>query len=68
MERIRNKIFSVEEANRLIPALEGALDTLAGIAREATALRREIDVLGAIAGSGASAAHATDLFAGGGRR
>ena len=54
MERIRNKIFSVEEANRLIPALEAALDTLVGIARDATALRREIEVLGAIAGSGAS--------------
>ncbi|HEU4725934.1 MAG TPA: DUF2203 domain-containing protein [Candidatus Eisenbacteria bacterium] len=54
MERIRNKIFSVEEANRLIPALEASLDTLVGIARDATALRREIEVLGAIAGSGAS--------------
>ena len=44
----------MEEANRLIPALEESLDTLTGIAREATALRREIEVLGAIAGSGAS--------------
>jgi hypothetical protein len=54
MERLRNRIFSVEEANRLLPALERSLDVLAGIAREATAVRREIDVLGAIAGSGAS--------------
>ena len=54
MERIRNKIFSVDEANRLIPALEGALETLVGIARHASTLRREIEVLGAIAGSGAS--------------
>jgi hypothetical protein len=54
MERIRNKIFSVEEANRLIPTLEGTLDTLLGIAREATSLRREVEVLGAIANSGAS--------------
>ena len=54
MERIRNKIFSVEEANRLIPALEGTLETLVGIAKGATALRREIEVLGAIAGSGAT--------------
>ncbi len=54
MERIRNKIFSVEEANRLLPALEGALGTLVGMARDATAMRREIEVLAAIAGSGAS--------------
>lgn len=54
MERIRNKIFSVEEANRLLPYLEGALAGLAALGREVTALRREIEVLGAIAGSGAS--------------
>ncbi len=54
MERIRNKIFSVEEANRLLPALEGALGTLVGMARDATTMRREIEVLAAIAGSGAS--------------
>ncbi len=54
MERIRNKIFSVEEANRLLPALEGSLGTLVGMARDATAMRREIEVLAAIAGSGAS--------------
>ncbi|MEK7315224.1 MAG: DUF2203 domain-containing protein [Candidatus Eisenbacteria bacterium] len=54
MERIRNKIFSVEEANRLLPALEGLLETLVGMARDATAVRREIEVLAAIAGSGAS--------------
>ena len=54
MERIRNKIFSVDEANRLLPDLEKSLDALSAIAREATALRREIEVLAAIAGSGAS--------------
>jgi hypothetical protein len=54
MERIRNKIFSVDEANRLLPDLEASLDSLSAIAREATALRREIEVLAAIAGSGAS--------------
>jgi hypothetical protein len=54
MERIRNKIFSVEEANGLLPLLERALDSLSGLAREASALRREIEVLGAIAGSGAT--------------
>jgi hypothetical protein len=54
MERIRNKIFSVDEANRILPDLERMLDGLAAIAREATSLRREIEVLAAIAGSGAS--------------
>jgi hypothetical protein len=54
MERIRNKIFSVDEANRLLPALEATLESLSEIARNATALRREIEVLGAIATSGAS--------------
>ncbi|HEX7078232.1 MAG TPA: DUF2203 domain-containing protein [Candidatus Eisenbacteria bacterium] len=54
MERIRNKIFSIEEANRLIPYLEGALASLSALGQEVTALRREIEVLGAIAGSGAS--------------
>jgi hypothetical protein len=54
MERLRNKIFSVEEANSLLPSLERSLDVLSGMAREARALRRELDVLGAIAGSGAS--------------
>jgi len=56
MERIRNKIFSVEEANQILPDLERSLDALSAIAREATLLRREIEVLGAIAGSGASEA------------
>lgn len=54
MERIRNRIFSVEEANRLLPVLETALESLSRTAREATLLRREVEVLGAIAGSGAS--------------
>jgi hypothetical protein len=54
MERLRNKIFTPEEANRLLPFLELALDSLAGIAREASELRRELDVLAAIAGSGAT--------------
>jgi len=54
MERLRNKIFSTEEANALLPLLERALESLAGIAREAAGVRRELDVLAAIAGSGAS--------------
>jgi hypothetical protein len=54
VERIRNRIFSVEEANRLLPLLETALESLSRTAREATMLRREVEVLGAIAGSGAS--------------
>jgi len=54
MERLRNKIFSTEEANALLPLLEQALVSLAGIAREAAGVRRERDVLAAIAGSGAS--------------
>lgn len=54
MERIRNRIFSIEEANRLLPYLEGALAGLSALGREVTSLRREIEVLGAIAGSGAS--------------
>ncbi len=54
MERIRNKIFSVEEANRLIPHLEEALDSLSEMSHEVLALRREIEVLGAIESSGAT--------------
>lgn len=54
MERIRNKIFSLEEANRLLPYLEGALAGLSALGQEVTSLRREIEVLGAIAGSGAT--------------
>jgi len=54
MERIRNKIFSVEEANRLIPYLEQALDALAQSARQIAALRSEVSVLAAIESSGAT--------------
>ena len=54
MERIRNKIFSVDEANGLLPALETALESLSEVARQATAHRREIEVLRAIASSGAN--------------
>lgn len=54
MERIRSKIFSVEEANRLIPYLEDALESLASMSREIASLRREIEVLAAIEGSGAT--------------
>ena len=54
MERIRNRIFSIEEANRLLPVLETALESLSKTARDATMLRRELEVLGAIAESGAS--------------
>ncbi len=55
MEHIRTRLFSIDEANRLLPYLEQSLDTLATLSREILALRREIEVLGAIAGSGASA-------------
>jgi hypothetical protein len=54
MERIRSKIFSVEEANRLIPYLEEALESLASMSREIVSLRREVEVLVAIESSGAS--------------
>ncbi len=54
MERIRNKIFSVEEANLLIPYLEEALGNLTARAREIGALQAEIQVLGAIESSGAT--------------
>jgi hypothetical protein len=55
MERIRNKIFSVEEANRLIPFLERSLAELAALGREITKLHREIEVLTAIESAGATA-------------
>ena len=54
MERIRNRIFSVEEADRLIPYLEQALGALATRAREIAALQGEIGVLNAIESSGAT--------------
>lgn len=55
MERIRGKLFSLEEANRLVPFLEEALAELSRLGREVTGLRREVEVLGAISDSGASA-------------
>lgn len=55
MERIRNKIFSVEEANQLIPYLERSLAELASLGREITGFHREIEVLAAIESAGASA-------------
>jgi hypothetical protein len=54
MERIRNKIFSVDEANELIPFLEQALDSISAIGREIMSLKGEIQVLSAIEGSGAT--------------
>jgi len=57
MERIRNKIFSVEEANRLVPFLETALGGLATLGCEITGLRREIEVLSAIESAGAAASN-----------
>jgi len=54
MERIRNKIFSIEEANGLIPILEKALAELTVLGREITTLRRELEVLSAIESAGAS--------------
>ena len=58
MERIRSRIFSVEEANRLVPYLEEALQSLSATGREIASLRREIEVLGAIEGSGATGSSA----------
>ncbi|HMA18800.1 MAG TPA: DUF2203 domain-containing protein [Thermoanaerobaculia bacterium] len=57
MERIRNKIFSLDEANRLIPELTLALDRLTALGKEVTSLRREIEVLAAIESSGAESAN-----------
>lgn len=57
MKEIRNKIFSLQEANALIPFLESALDRLANLGQEATVLRREIELLSAIASAGASEAN-----------
>jgi len=54
MERIRNRIFSVEEANRLIPYLGQALGSLSVSARDIAALQREVQVLAAIESSGAT--------------
>lgn len=54
MERIRNKIFSVEEANGLIPYLESSLQKLGAGARDLGALQSEIQVLNAIESSGAT--------------
>jgi hypothetical protein len=53
VERIRNKVFSIEEANALLPFLERALARLAELGAEVTAMRREIEVLGAIESTGA---------------
>jgi hypothetical protein len=54
MERIRSRIFSVEEANQLLPYLDEALERLSSLGRQVTGMKRELDVLRAIAGSGAS--------------
>jgi len=58
MERIRNKIFSLEEANELIPFLERSLTELVSLGRDITQCRREIEVLSAIESAGASPASA----------
>lgn len=58
MERIRNKIFSVEEANELLPFLERTLTDLVSLGRDITECRREIEVLSAIESTGASPASA----------
>ena len=47
-------MFTVEEANQLLPYLDEALERLAALGRSVTGLKREIEVLRAIAGSGAS--------------
>jgi len=62
MERIRNKIFSVDEANALIPFLEQALDSLSAIGREIMSLKGEIQVLSAIEDSGATSKNADVRF------
>jgi hypothetical protein len=54
MERIRNKIFSVEEANGMLPFLTQAMGSLNAKAREIATLQKEIQVLGAIESSGAT--------------
>jgi len=54
MERIRNRIFSAEEANRLIPYLEQALGSLSVSAQDIAALQREAQVLTAIESTGAT--------------
>lgn len=51
---MRNKIFSVDEANRLIPYLEPALESLRELNAEIVRLKREIEVLDAIERSGAT--------------
>jgi hypothetical protein len=56
MEGMRSKIFSVDEANRLIPYLEETLDRLASMSREASALKGALDVLSIIESGGASEA------------
>lgn len=58
MERIRNKVFSLEEANALLPYLESVLGDLTGLGREISGLRREIEVLSAIESAGASGSNA----------
>ncbi|MGH7681288.1 MAG: hypothetical protein ACRENN_04800, partial [Candidatus Eiseniibacteriota bacterium] len=58
MERIRNKIFSVDEANELIPFLERSLTELVSLGRDITQCRGEIEVLSAIESTGASSANA----------
>lgn len=54
MDKLGAKIFTVEEANRLIPYLEASLETLSSMAREIAGLQRELEVLAAIAGTGVS--------------
>ena len=54
MERIRNRIFSVEEANRMIPYLTQAMGSLTITAREIATLQREMQVLSAIESTGAT--------------
>lgn len=54
MDQLGARIFSVKEANDLIPWLEQSLESLAASARELAALRRELTVLGTIAMTGAT--------------
>src|SRR5262250_1211660 len=58
MERIRHKVFSVDEANQLLPYLDEAIGEIATLSRKIIDLRGEIEVLSAIELSGATSASA----------
>jgi len=57
MDQLGAKIFTVDEANRLIPYLERSLETLTALAREIGGLQRDLEILAAIAASGVTRAN-----------